>query len=107
MAGSKRPRGSILTRYTARVRRWTAVDRDSHAKMGFHAGWGAMRRPTHRPINEIRCRAERSKSTQLVRRAYEPDAIGPKEEATFAKEDADGLLEGFLADAERGADFLR
>jgi uncharacterized protein YndB with AHSA1/START domain len=28
------------TRYTARVHHWTAADRESHEKMGFHAGWG-------------------------------------------------------------------
>jgi uncharacterized protein YndB with AHSA1/START domain len=28
------------TRYTARVRHWTVADRDTHEKMGFHAGWG-------------------------------------------------------------------
>ncbi|HYB09037.1 MAG TPA: SRPBCC family protein [Alphaproteobacteria bacterium] len=28
------------TRYTARVRHWTAADRDTHEKMGFHEGWG-------------------------------------------------------------------
>ena len=28
------------TRYTARVRHWTAADRETHEKMGFHAGWG-------------------------------------------------------------------
>jgi uncharacterized protein YbaA (DUF1428 family)/uncharacterized protein YndB with AHSA1/START domain len=27
------------TRYTARVRHWTAEDRDAHEKMGFHEGW--------------------------------------------------------------------
>jgi uncharacterized protein YndB with AHSA1/START domain len=28
------------TRYTARVRHWTKEDRDAHAQMGFHQGWG-------------------------------------------------------------------
>ena len=28
------------TRYTARVRHWTAEDKESHEKMGFHQGWG-------------------------------------------------------------------
>jgi uncharacterized protein YndB with AHSA1/START domain len=28
------------TKYTARVRHWTAADRETHEKMGFHAGWG-------------------------------------------------------------------
>lgn len=28
------------TRYTARVRHWTAADREEHEKMGFHEGWG-------------------------------------------------------------------
>ena len=28
------------TRYTARVRHWTAADRESHEAMGFHEGWG-------------------------------------------------------------------
>jgi uncharacterized protein YndB with AHSA1/START domain len=28
------------TRYTARVRHWTAADREAHEKMGFHEGWG-------------------------------------------------------------------
>jgi uncharacterized protein YndB with AHSA1/START domain len=28
------------TRYTASVRHWSVSDRDTHEKMGFHAGWG-------------------------------------------------------------------
>jgi uncharacterized protein YndB with AHSA1/START domain len=28
------------TRYTARVQHWTAADRETHEKMGFHRGWG-------------------------------------------------------------------
>ena len=28
------------TRYTARVRHWSAEDCAAHEKMGFHAGWG-------------------------------------------------------------------
>jgi uncharacterized protein YndB with AHSA1/START domain len=28
------------TRYTARVRHWTAEDRETHENMGFHQGWG-------------------------------------------------------------------
>jgi uncharacterized protein YndB with AHSA1/START domain len=28
------------TKYTARVRHWTAADRETHEKMGFHQGWG-------------------------------------------------------------------
>ena len=28
------------TRYTARVRHWTAADRERHEQMGFHQGWG-------------------------------------------------------------------
>ncbi len=28
------------TLYTARVRHWTAEDREAHEKMGFHVGWG-------------------------------------------------------------------
>jgi uncharacterized protein YndB with AHSA1/START domain len=28
------------TCYTARVRHWTAADREAHEKMGFHQGWG-------------------------------------------------------------------
>jgi uncharacterized protein YndB with AHSA1/START domain len=28
------------TRYTARVRHWTAADREDHEKMGFYQGWG-------------------------------------------------------------------
>jgi uncharacterized protein YndB with AHSA1/START domain len=28
------------TRYTARARHWTAADCETHAKMGFHTGWG-------------------------------------------------------------------
>ncbi|MBV8616030.1 MAG: SRPBCC family protein [Acetobacteraceae bacterium] len=28
------------TRYTARVRHWTAADREAHEAMGFHEGWG-------------------------------------------------------------------
>ena len=28
------------TRYSARVLRWTAADREAHEKMGFHQGWG-------------------------------------------------------------------
>jgi uncharacterized protein YndB with AHSA1/START domain len=32
--------GEGRTKYTARVRHWTVVDRESHEKMGFHQGWG-------------------------------------------------------------------
>ena len=32
--------GGGKTRYTARVRHWTAADRETHEKMGFHHGWG-------------------------------------------------------------------
>jgi uncharacterized protein YndB with AHSA1/START domain len=28
------------TRYTARVRHWSAADKVAHEKMGFHTGWG-------------------------------------------------------------------
>lgn len=28
------------TRYTARVRHWSAGDRATHEQMGFHEGWG-------------------------------------------------------------------
>lgn len=28
------------TKYTARVPHWTAADRETHEKMGFHEGWG-------------------------------------------------------------------
>ena len=28
------------TRYTAVVKHWSAEDREAHAKMGFHEGWG-------------------------------------------------------------------
>lgn len=28
------------TLYTARARHWTVADRETHEKMGFHAGWG-------------------------------------------------------------------
>ena len=28
------------TRYTARVRHWTAADREAHEQIGFHQGWG-------------------------------------------------------------------
>ena len=28
------------TRYTARIRHWSAEDMEAHEKMGFHAGWG-------------------------------------------------------------------
>lgn len=28
------------TRYTARARHWTAADRQTHEKMGFHKGFG-------------------------------------------------------------------
>lgn len=31
--------GAGKTRYTARVRHWTAEDRETHEKMGFHQGW--------------------------------------------------------------------
>jgi uncharacterized protein YndB with AHSA1/START domain len=27
------------TRYTARVRHWSAEDREKHEEMGFHEGW--------------------------------------------------------------------
>jgi uncharacterized protein YndB with AHSA1/START domain len=29
-----------MTRYTARVRHWTAEARKQHEEMGFHQGWG-------------------------------------------------------------------
>ena len=32
--------GHDRTRYTARARHWTQADRDAHASMGFHEGWG-------------------------------------------------------------------
>ncbi len=32
--------GGGKTRYTARVRHWSAADRETHEKMGFHTGWG-------------------------------------------------------------------
>ncbi|MFD2057557.1 SRPBCC family protein [Mesorhizobium calcicola] len=32
--------GSGNTRYIARVRHWSAADREQHEKMGFHEGWG-------------------------------------------------------------------
>jgi uncharacterized protein YndB with AHSA1/START domain len=32
--------GGGKTKYTARARHWTAADRESHEKMGFHEGWG-------------------------------------------------------------------
>jgi uncharacterized protein YndB with AHSA1/START domain len=28
------------TKYTARVLHWSVADRETHEKMGFHAGWG-------------------------------------------------------------------
>jgi uncharacterized protein YndB with AHSA1/START domain len=28
------------TRYTARVRHWSADDKKTHEDMGFHPGWG-------------------------------------------------------------------
>ncbi len=28
------------TKYTALVRHWTAADKETHEKMGFHEGWG-------------------------------------------------------------------
>jgi uncharacterized protein YndB with AHSA1/START domain len=28
------------TKYTALVRHWTAADKETHEKMGFHQGWG-------------------------------------------------------------------
>lgn len=31
--------GEGRTNYTARVRHWTAADREAHEKMGFHPGW--------------------------------------------------------------------
>ena len=30
------------TRYTARVRHWSAVAREKHEAMGFHQGWGTV-----------------------------------------------------------------
>lgn len=33
--------GGGKTRYTAHARHWTAEDRATHEKMGFHEGWGA------------------------------------------------------------------
>lgn len=32
--------GEGRTLYTARVRHWSAADREAHEKMGFHQGWG-------------------------------------------------------------------
>ncbi|MHB1204453.1 MAG: SRPBCC family protein [Rhodospirillaceae bacterium] len=32
--------GSGKTRYTAVARHWSAEDRETHEKMGFHVGWG-------------------------------------------------------------------
>lgn len=32
--------GDGSARYTARVRHWSAADRETHEKMGFHEGWG-------------------------------------------------------------------
>jgi uncharacterized protein YndB with AHSA1/START domain len=32
--------GTGKTNYTARVRHWTAADKEQHEKMGFHHGWG-------------------------------------------------------------------
>lgn len=32
--------GPGKTKYTARVLHWTAADRETHEKMGFHQGWG-------------------------------------------------------------------
>ena len=32
--------GNGKTRYVARVRHWSAADREQHEKMGFHEGWG-------------------------------------------------------------------
>ena len=32
--------GHGLTRYTALARHWTVADRQTHAQMGFHEGWG-------------------------------------------------------------------
>lgn len=31
--------GAGKTNYTARVRHWSAADRENHEKMGFHQGW--------------------------------------------------------------------
>ena len=47
MTGHRHLRGSGggKTRYTARGRHWTAEDRETHEKMGFHAGLGPVRRP--------------------------------------------------------------
>lgn len=32
--------GGGKTKYTATARHWTAEDRETHEKMGFHEGWG-------------------------------------------------------------------
>lgn len=32
--------GEGRTLYTARVRHWSAADREAHEQMGFHQGWG-------------------------------------------------------------------
>lgn len=34
------PEGAGKTRYTARALHWSAADRETHEKMGFHEGWG-------------------------------------------------------------------
>ncbi len=36
--------GERSTRYTARVRHWTAADRERHEAMGFHEGWAQCAR---------------------------------------------------------------
>jgi uncharacterized protein YndB with AHSA1/START domain len=37
------------TKCTARVLHWTVADREAHEEMGFHQGWGPMRRPACGP----------------------------------------------------------
>ncbi|MDI3381356.1 SRPBCC family protein [Xenophilus aerolatus] len=34
------PEGEGKTRYTATAMHWSAADRETHEKMGFHEGWG-------------------------------------------------------------------
>src|SRR3546814_20346579 len=36
--------GEGRTKYTARVRHWTAADREQHEEMGFHEGWAQCAR---------------------------------------------------------------
>ena len=67
------------------------------------------RRPNRRAGRPPYPRREPSTATVKTKASglNQPYAVGSDADAAVAVEDADGLLEGFLAHAKGGADFLR